>query len=298
MQATTSECQEIRDGLTAPPALVDADWLEAHLDDPDVRVVEVDVAPVRHEEWHIDGAVLWDIYADLKDPDYRLVDAGRLQQVVRLSGIAPESTVVFYGYAPAMGVWLMELFGHRDVRLLDCSREAWQAEGRPWTTTATTSASVAEATEYALPAVVNPNPNPNPIRASLADVGDAIDGADTVLLDVRTQAEYLGERFWPSGGMQPDGRAGHVPSALLLDLEPGDLYDDRGAFRDPQVLRDRFASVLLDDREVITYCAIGGRASTAWFVLTHVLGRQRVRVYDGSWAEWGRTPGAPVANGP
>ncbi|HEX8959418.1 MAG TPA: rhodanese-like domain-containing protein, partial [Solirubrobacterales bacterium] len=119
----------------------------------------------------------------------------------------------------------------------------------------------------------------------------------TILLDVRSAAEYDGERFWPSGGMQPDGRAGHVPSAVHQPIDG--LYNDDGSFRAEADLRAVFASVdLAADDELITYCTIGGRAATAWFVLTYLLGRDHVRVYDGSWAQWGRTPDAPVACGP
>ena len=112
-------------------------------------------------------------------------------------------------------------------------------------------------------------------------------------MDVRSAAEFHGERFWPSGGMEPGAQAGHIPSAVHRPL--GDLYNDDGSFRSALRLRDAFAPDVLDgDDELITYCTIGGRAATAWFVLSYLLGRERVRVYDGSWAEWGRLPGADV----
>ena len=93
--------------------LVDAVWLAGHLNDPDVRVIEVDVSPAAYDDWHIDGAVLWNVYADVKDAGYRTVSTAALERLVERSGIGPDSTVVFYGYAPALGLWLMKLFGHR-----------------------------------------------------------------------------------------------------------------------------------------------------------------------------------------
>jgi thiosulfate/3-mercaptopyruvate sulfurtransferase len=268
----------------ADEVLVDPEWLRARLSDPRVRVVEVDVSPAAYRDWHIDGAVLWNVYADLKDADYRLVDAAALDRLVARSGIDPDSTVVFYGYAPALGLWLMKLYGHRDVRILNCSRDAWQAGGYPWSATGTEPA----------PGGFRLDGENAGLRADQAAVREAIGRPGTTLVDVRSLAEYQGERFWPSGGMEPGGRAGHVPSAVHQPIDG--LYDDDGSFRSATELRALFAPDVLDgDGELITYCTIGGRATTAWFVLTYLLGRDRVRVYDGSWAEWGRQPGAPVA---
>ena len=253
-----------------------------------------------YDEWHIDGAVLWNVYTDLKDADYRLADAAALQQLFARSGIGPDSTVVFYGYAPAMGFWLMKLYGHADVRILDCSRDTWLREDRP------RSAAAAEpaATGYTI------GGQDGRLRADHAAVRDGIPDPRVAILDVRTEAEYRGERFWPSGGMEPGGRAGRIPSAVHQPLD--DLYDDRGAFRPGTELRSVFsaadaaAAVTTTTTtttttadpgrpgELITYCTIGGRASTAWFVLSYLLGRENVRVYDGSWAEWGRMTGTPV----
>ena len=263
--------------------LVDPEWLAGHLGDPSLRVVEVDVSPAAYDDWHIDGAVLWNVYQDLKDADYRLADTAALDRLLARSGIGPDSTVVFYGYAPALGLWLMELYGHRDARILDCSRDTWRAEGHPWSTSATQPA----AGRYHL------GEEDRRIRADRAAVQRAIGDPGTTLVDVRSEAEYRGERFWPSGGLEPGGRAGHVPSAVHQPIDG--LYDERGSFRPAADLRTVFSSIDLDgDDELITYCTIGGRAATAWFVLTHLLGRDHVRVYDGSWAEWGRTAGTPV----
>ena len=269
--------------MEAPEVLVSADWLKSNLSNPAVRVVEVDVSPAAYDEWHIDGAVLWNIYSDLKDAQYHPVGPAALQRLVTNSGIDGDSTVVFYGYAPALGFWLLHVFGHPNVRILDCSRQAWRHTGYPCSTAATT-------------------PPPGTLRLAEPDLSvwadeaavlQAIGKQGTTLVDVRSLEEYRGERFWPSGAMDPDGRAGHVPSAVHQPIT--DLYEEDGSFRSPVELREKFRPDVLDrDDDLVTYCTVGGRAATAWFVLTHLIGRDRVRVYDGSWAEWGRTPGAPV----
>ena len=131
------------------------------------------------------------------------------------------------------------------------------------------------------------------LRAARSAVQDAIGHLETQIVDVRSTAEYRGECFWPSGGMEPGGRAGHIPSAIHQPVEG--LYNSAGAFRPSGELRQVFAALdLASDDELITYCTIGGRAATAWFALTYLIGRRNVRVYDGSWAEWGRTPDAPI----
>jgi thiosulfate/3-mercaptopyruvate sulfurtransferase len=265
-------------GLLVPPQ-----WLQEHLHDPDLRVVEVDVSPAAYNEGHIEGAVLWNVYADLKDSAYHLASPAALEDLVARSGIGPASTVVVYGYAPAMALWLLKLYGHADVRILDCARGTWRDDGRPWTALAPQPA----VAQYRLPDA------DGRIWASHQTVAGAITDPARVILDVRTGPEYRGECFWPSGGAEPGGRAGHVPSAVHVPIDG--LYDDCGAFADEASLRRIFAAAdLAGDGELITYCTIGGRASTAWFVLTHLLGRENVRVYEGSWAEWGKLPDVPV----
>jgi thiosulfate/3-mercaptopyruvate sulfurtransferase len=269
--------------MEAPDVLVDAEWLKQHLSDPGVLVVEVDVSAAAYNDWHIDGAVLWNIYSDLKDAEYRPVGRAALQRLVTRSGINGDSTVVFYGYAPALGFWLLRLYGHPDVRILDCSRDAWRAAGYPQSC----------APNERRPGSFTLGEAGGSLRADRVAVLDAVGRVGTTLVDVRSAEEYRGERFWPSGAMDPDGRPGHVPSAVHQPIDG--LYREDGSFRSPAELRERFGPSVLDGGdELITYCTVGGRAATAWFVLAHLIGRDRVRVYDGSWAEWGRMRGAPV----
>ncbi len=265
-----------------PNALVSAHWLAAHLDDPGVRVVEVDVSPKSYNEGHIPGAVFWDIYKALKDPKYRLVDGAAFENILSTSGITPGTKVVFYGYGPVLGYWLLKLYRHADASVLNLSKRQWQEDGRPWTT----DRPEPKATHYELP-----EPD-SEIRALQPMVAASIGAADCAILDVRSEAEFRGERFWPSGAAEDTGRAGHIPGALNVPLDA--VVDADGSFAQVAVLRRTFPAQLDDVRDLVTYCTIGNRASVAWFVLSELLGRRGVRVYDGSWAEWGFMPATPI----
>jgi thiosulfate/3-mercaptopyruvate sulfurtransferase len=250
MTSANSSVQQ--DRHQASDVLVGPHWLATHLKDPEVHVIEVDVDPAAYNQGHISGAVLWNVYRDLKDTGYRTVDRSVLTRLLERSGIDNQSTVVFYGYAPAFGFWLLKLYGHRDVRILDCSRQVWVDADLPWTAQVPTPRS----TGYRLPDAEAT------IRAEEPAVRAAIGRTGTTILDVRADPEFRGERFWPSGGQQADGRAGHIPSAVNLSLDG--ILDEQGRFRSETELRAMFQPFAGTSSGVITYCTIGARASTAW----------------------------------
>jgi thiosulfate/3-mercaptopyruvate sulfurtransferase len=265
-----------------PDARVDAGWIASHIDDPSVRFVEIDVGAADYKAGHIPGGVLWNAYTDLRHPDYRPISAAELGDLLRKSGVTPDMIVVFYGYGAHLGFWLLKSHGHDRVRLMDGSREQWKTAGQNWSTNVQAPAR----SQYVLAAQ-------DTFFSSKEDVREMIGQPSRVILDTRSKAEYVGERFWPSGATEGAGRAGHIPGAVHIPIEL--LRRDDGTFRSTdvmlQVMRDRG---ITPETEIVTYCTIGNRASQAWFGLTYLLGYHDVRVYYGSWAEWGKIADAPI----
>jgi thiosulfate/3-mercaptopyruvate sulfurtransferase len=266
------------DATQAEP-LVGPDWIASRLGDASVRVVEVDVSPLAFDAGHIQGAVFWNAYGDLRPVAYRPLDAGGVADLLSRSGIGPDTAVVFYGYAAYLGYWLLRSLGHTRAFLMDGPRDRWLEAGESWSikTNAPTAA------PYPLGSVARD-------AVTTDDVLSLIDDSDAVLVDVRSREEFTGERFWPSGATEGAGPAGRIPGAVWLpvDVVAGDSAAARAACE---------AAGLTRDRHVVVYCTIGNRASLAWYVLTRVLGYPLVSVYYGSWAEWGTAPGTPVETG-
>jgi len=270
-------------GRTLTGPLVDGDWVATHRVDERVRVLEVDVAPAAYRQGHIPDAVLWNIYADLRHPDYCPITAAELERLLSRSGIDRESTIVVYGYGAHLGFWLLQSHGHERVRLLDGPREQWLQAGRSWSLE-----------EWAPAPRTYPKTRRDPAtHASVEAVLAMIGRPGQVVLDVRSQAEYDGERFWPSGAAEGAGRAGHIPGSVHLPIER--LRDSDGRFRSPDAMRDALLTAGVSaEQRVVTYCTIGNRASQAWYALSQVLDYPDTGVYFGSWAEWGTRYDTPI----
>ena len=274
-----------------PERLVSGDWLEEHLGGPGLVVVESDEDVLLYETGHIPGSVKIDWHTDLNDPVVRdYVDGETFAKLLSAKGITRDTTVVIYGdkgnWWAAYALWVFTLFGHEDVRLLDGGRDKWAADGRPMTT------DVPEPTPVNYPVIER---NDAPIRAFKDDV---LVHLGKPLIDVRSPEEYTGERTVIPGYPEEGAlRSGHIPTALSIPW--GTAVAAAGTFKPIGELNAiyREDTGLSDETDVITYCRIGERSSHTWFVLTHLLGLENVRNYDGSWTEWGSAVRVPITTG-
>ena len=277
-----------------PEALVDGDWLQAHLNDPEIRIVESNEDVLLYDSGHIPGAVHIDWRGDLQDNILRdYIAPEHFAEVCSKNGITPDTTVVFYGdksnWWAAYALWAFQLFGHKKVKLLDGGSAKWKAEGRPITREKPSY----PRTNYPVPS----RRHDDEIRAFFADTL-AHSKACKPLIDVRSPGEYKGDvthmAEYPQEGVL---RGGHVPGAKSVPWKMA--ANDDGTFKSADELKKIYSENLglKKDDDIIAYCRIGERSSHTWFVLKYLLGYDKVRNYDGSWTEWGNTVRAPIERG-
>ncbi|MFT4040247.1 MAG: sulfurtransferase [Thermomicrobiales bacterium] len=268
-------------------ALVDTEWVEAHRNDPEVRLIEVDVNTHAYTEGHIPNAVGWDWRKDLQQrPARDIPSKAEWEALLQRSGVSNDTHVLLYGdnnnWFAAFAYWVFKLYGHERVSLIDGGRVKWAAEGRELTTDAPQIA----------PAAYRATELNRSLRAHRDHVERAVYQRDHHLIDVRSPGEFSGELLAPENLPQEGAqRGGHIPSAHNIPWATAVAAD--GAFKPVEELRAIYANGG-PDTPAITYCRIGERSAHTWFVLTELLGHTNVRNYDGSWTEWGSLIGAPI----
>ena len=274
-----------------PEVLVSTDWAARNRQDPNVRLVEVDVDTAAYNEGHIPGAIAWAWNTQLCDTIRRdILSREQFEELMRNSGISNDTTIVLYGdnnnWFAAWAFWQAKIYGHRDVRLMNGGRKKWLAEGRELST----EVPVVARTDYrASEADLS-------LRAFLDEVREAMEKGSAALVDVRSPAEFTGEILAPPGLPETCQRGGHIPGARNIPWSKA--CNEDGTFKSPDELRQLYAGEGIDgSKAVIAYCRIGERSSHTWFVLRYLLGLNNVKNYDGSWTEWGNLVGAPVERG-
>jgi len=276
-------------GYVHPEVLVDADWVQAHLNDSNVRLIEVDVDTKAYEQAHIPGAVGFNWQKELQDQVVRSpLDKAHLEDLLSSAGVSNDTAVVLYGdnnnWFAAWALWILKYYGHKDVRLLDGGRVKWLADKREIST---------EVPSYARTNYKAGEPN-NDIRAFRDQILSSLGKEGFTLVDVRSPAEFSGELLAPANLPQEGAqRGGHIPSAANIPW--ASVVREDGTFKSADELRAIYGGKgVTADKDVVAYCRIGERSSHTWFVLNYLLGYNNVRNYDGSWTEWGSLIGAPI----
>ncbi len=276
-------------GYAHPEALVDADWVQAHLHDPTVRLIEVDVDTKAYDQGHIPGAVGLNWQKELQDQVVRApVSKEQLEELLNNAGVSNDTTIVVYGdnnnWFAAWAFWILKYYGHQDARLLNGGRVKWLADNREITTTVPAYARTLYHTQAPQ----------SDIRAFRDQILTSLGRNGFALVDVRSPGEYSGELLAPANLPQEGAqRGGHIPGAANIPWSMAVRED--GTFKSAEELRALYESKgITAAKEVLAYCRIGERSSHTWFVLTYLLGYPRVRNYDGSWTEWGSLIGVPI----
>lgn len=272
-----------------PEVLATTDWAAQHLNDPKVRLVEVDVDTTAYDQGHIPGAVGWNWQTQLQDNIRRdLIEKATLEKLLGQSGISNDTTILLYGdnnnWFAAYALWQLKYYGHKDVRLINGGRKKWIEEKRPLTTE---PAKVSPATYRAS------GPDES-IRARKEDIFSILEKRRPgELVDVRSVDEFTGKILAPPGLSETAQRAGHIPGAANIPW--AQAANEDGTFKSVDALKQLYEGKgVTGANEVIAYCRIGERSSHTWFVLKYLLGYRNVKNYDGSWTEWGNLIGAPI----
>ena len=274
-----------------PEVLVSTQWVHDNPPDKTRCLVEVDYDPVNgYEKGHIKNSTLIWWKRDVNDPVTRdIIDKKAFENLMSRNGISADSEVILYGdfnnWFAAFVFWIFKYYGHHNVRIMNGGRKKWELENREYTT----EEPQVQPTSY------KAQPPDEGLRAYLFDVGRALDKEDTVMVDVRSPAEFTGQiTAPPEYPMEHAQRGGHIPGANNIPWLTA-VNDEDGTFKGVDELRANYESKgVTSDKDVICYCRIGERSSHSWFVLKYLLGYPRVRNYDGSWTEWGNMIGRPV----
>jgi thiosulfate/3-mercaptopyruvate sulfurtransferase len=276
--------------MSREAVLVDADWVEAHLSDPNIVLVEVDEDVSAYDKGHIRGAVKLDWKKDLQDPVKRdFVDKAGFEALLASRGIGNDDTVILYGgnnnWFAAYAYWYFKLYGHENIKLLDGGRKKWELDSRELTDDATSRPS----TTYSAKDV------DSSIRAFRDDALAAIGKLN--LVDVRSPDEFSGKLLAPAHLPQEQSqRGGHIPTAKNIPWSKA--ANDDGTFRSDDDLRALYGEAGVDfSKDTIAYCRIGERSAHTWFVLHEILDQPNVKNDDGSWTEYGSLVGVPIEIG-
>lgn len=270
-------------------SLVDTDWISNHIGDPQIRLIEIDWDELKdYQEGHIPGASGWYWKSALWDPfERQFPSPEEFARRLGSAGISNRTTVVFYGAPVQFGTyawWVLKYLGHDDVRILDGGLTKWKDEGRPVTR---------KVPEFS-PVVYRPGSVCEHIRAGRRHVLGSLGRDNCRILDHRSWEEYSGQRVGLPG--KPDvgaERYGRIPGARHVPFDA--FLNEDTSFKRPEQLREIISEhVSTPDQNVVSYCRLSHRATLASFVMTEILGHKNVRVYDGSWTEWGSIVGYPI----
>jgi thiosulfate/3-mercaptopyruvate sulfurtransferase len=273
-----------------PDVIVDTQWIYGHLNDPQVRIAEVDYNPATsYTIGHIPGAVLFDWKQDLNDQNKKdIISKEGCEDLLQRTGVNNDTILVLYGdyknWFAAFAFWVFKYYGFNDVRLMNGARKKWFEEDRPVSL---------DVPSYPRGDFKASEPD-NSIRVLIPYVKEILSSKDKILVDVRSPEEYSGKILvLPVYASEQPPRGGHIPGAINI---PWDwAVNEDGTFKSAEELGNIYNSMdVTNNKEVITYCRIGERSAYTWFVLKYLLGYPNVKNYEGSWAEWANTVGNPI----